>query len=282
VRQSPQGRRARKSARVGRVRQLPDLAGRRVACYCSVSGRDRARVHRSVSTGTDAMAKAHFTTGTFSFLRDLKKNNDRDWFGANRARYREHVQEPAVRFVSDFAPHLEKISGRFRADPRPVGGSIFRIHRDTRFSKDKSPYKTHLGIQFRHESAKSAHTPGFYLHIEPEMVFVGVGIWHPEAPLAKKIREHMIEKPDGWTKATGGKRFRDRLELGGDSLKRPPRGIDPEHPLIEDLKRKDFIASATLPQATVLEPGFIREFSTICSAGSPFVKYICEALALPF
>lgn len=228
------------------------------------------------------MAKAHFSAGTFSFLRELKANNDRDWFQANKERFREHLQEPAIRFVSDFAPHLAKISDRFRADPRPVGGSIFRIYRDTRFSKDKSPYKTHLGIQFRHEAAKSAHTPGFYLHIEPGNVFVGLGIWRPDSTAARKIRAHMVEKPDAWRKAVGSKRFREVFELGGDSLKRAPRGIDPEHPLIEDLKRKDFIAATNLTQKAVLEPGFLREFAGLCRTGSPLVAYICHALALPF
>lgn len=228
------------------------------------------------------MPQAHFTPDTFAFLRDLKANNDRDWFNANKARYRSQMQEPAIRFVTDFAKHLEKISGHFRADPRPVGGSIFRIYRDTRFSKDKSPYKTHLGIQFRHESAKSAYTPGYYLHIEPGSCFVGLGIWHPDGPTVKKIRDRMVERPAEWKKAIGGKRFRDRLELAGDSLVRPPRGYDPEHPLIEDLKRRDFIATTRLTQKAVLETGFVREFAGLCSAGSPLVKFICAALALPY
>lgn len=228
------------------------------------------------------MARSHFSEETLSFLDDLKRNNSRDWFNRNKARYTAHVREPAIRFVTDFGPHLAKISDSFRADPRPVGGSIFRIHRDTRFSKDKSPYKTALGIQFRHESAKSAHTPGFYLHIQPGNVFVGLGIWHPDSATLRKIRAHMIEKPDGWRKAVGGRRFREAMELAGDSLVRPPRGIDPEHPLIDDLKRKDFIGTASLQEAAVLEPGFIREFAGLCRAGSPLVKYLCEALELSY
>lgn len=228
------------------------------------------------------MAEPHFSNETFSFLSDLKANNSRDWFQANKDRFRQHVQEPAVRFVTDFAPVLGRMSGHFRADPRPVGGSIFRIYRDTRFSTDKSPYKTHLGIQFRHEAAKTAHAPGFYLHIEPGTSFVGLGIWRPDGPATKNIRAHIIENPAGWKKAVGGKRFRDRLELAGDSLVRPPRGIDADHPLIDDLMRKDFIATTTFTKKAVLEPGFSHEFAAVCSAGSPLVKYLCEALALPY
>ncbi len=228
------------------------------------------------------MASTHFTGETFSFLTELRANNDRDWFKANRARWVEHVQAPAIRFVTDFAPHLERISSRFRADPRPVGGSIFRIHRDTRFAKDKSPYKTHLGIQFRHEMAKSAHAPGFYLHIEPGNIFVGLGIWRPDGPTLRKIRTHMVEDSAGWKRAVGGRRFRDRLELAGDSLMRPPREIDPEHPLIEDLKRKDLIATARFERRDVLDPGFMRQFAAVCAAGAPLVAYVCEALEIPF
>lgn len=228
------------------------------------------------------MTQTYFSEETFSFLADLKKNNSREWFNRNKARYTTRVREPAIRFVTDFSPHLSKISDRFRADPRPVGGSIFRIHRDTRFSRDKSPYKTALGIQFRHESARTAHTPGFYLHIEPGTVFVGLGIWHPDGGALRKIRGHIVESPAAWKRAIGGKRFREKLELGGDSLMRPPRGIDPGHPLIDDLKRKDFIATAPLDQRSVVKPGFMREFSGLCQAGAPLVQYLCRALELPY
>ena len=87
------------------------------------------------------MANAHFTPRTFSFLRELAGNNNREWFHAHKPRYEEDVRDPALRFIADFAPHLADISTRFRADPRANGGSLFRIYRDTRFSKDKTPYQ---------------------------------------------------------------------------------------------------------------------------------------------
>lgn len=228
------------------------------------------------------MAKAHFTKATFDFLRDLTANNRRDWFEANKARYRADLQEPALRFITDFAAPLRRISKHMRADPRPVGGSLFRIYRDTRFSRDKSPYKTHLGIQFRHEMAKDVHAPGFYVHIEPESVFVGVGMWHPESSALKMIRDRLVDDPAGWKRSAYGKVFRSRFELAGESLKRPPRGYDPDHPLVDDLRRKDFMGVCKLSPAAAKRADFLDQCADICKAGAPLVRYLCKAVDVPF
>jgi uncharacterized protein (TIGR02453 family) len=226
--------------------------------------------------------KGHFTTKTFAFLRDLAENNNREWFQANKDRYEEEVKGPALEFIRDFSEPLKALSPHFRADPRANGGSLFRIYRDTRFSKDKSPYKTFSGIQFRHDRGKDAHAPGFYLHIEPKQCFVGLGIWHPDGKTLKRIREGLVEDGKGWKKAVSGKAFRDHLELSGDSLVRPPRGFEQEHPLIEDLKRKDFIAVARLTQGEVTAPDFLKGFTKYCRAGSPFMAYLCKTLGLQY
>jgi uncharacterized protein (TIGR02453 family) len=226
--------------------------------------------------------RQHFTPAFFRFLRELADNNRRTWFQENRSRYERHVREPALKFVGDFAPYLMRISPHFRADPRPVGGSLFRIHRDTRFSRDKRPYKTAVGIQFRHERGKDAHAPGFYLHLEPGNVFMGVGIWHPDPNTLGAIRQHIVENSRQWSRIARGKQFAARFDLAGDSLKRPPRGFDADHPLIEDLKRKDFIAIAKLKQSTVVQPGLIDRFAAACRAGAPFVRYLCAAVDVPF
>src|SRR5919198_1163641 len=175
----------------------------------------------------------------FSFLADLRANNNREWFAANRERYEEHLLEPALDFVEAFAPRLEKISPHFRAEARPSGGSLFRIHRDTRFSKDKSPYKTNLGIHFRHERAKVAHAPGYYLHIGPGEVFAGGGVWHPGTEAATRIRE----------------------------------GI-----LADDLRRKDFFGGARLSESDVVAPDFVDEYARICRAAAPLMQFLCDAL----
>jgi uncharacterized protein (TIGR02453 family) len=214
----------------------------------------------------------------FDFLRDLKANNDRTWFTAHKDRYEREVRNPALDFIEDFAPHLREISSHFVADPRPSGGSLFRIHRDTRFSKDKSPYKPYTGIQFRHELGKDAHAPGFYLHLEPGSVFAGAGIWHPDQPTLVRIREAIARDPQGWREAIAGERFR----LAGDSLKRAPAGFDPEHPLIEDLKRKDFIGVVTLTEKQLCARGFVERFAQTCRDASPLVRFLCAAVDAPF
>ena len=225
---------------------------------------------------------AYFKPALFKFLRDLVRNNQREWFKANQDRYVESVKEPALRFITDFGPYLHKISPHFNADPRPVGGSLFRIYRDTRFSKDKSPYKTHAGLHFRHEAGKDAYTPGFYLHLEPGNVFVGVGIWHPDNPTLKRIRDAIVADPAHWKRASGGKRFLAQYEVRGDRLKRPPRGYEQGHPLIEDLKWKDYTALSPLTQRDVTSPDFMPQFAAACRAGAPYVKFLCEAIGVPF
>ena len=228
------------------------------------------------------MSTRHFTPATFGFLRDLAANNDRDWFNANKPRYIEKVQEPALEFITDFGRRLEKISPHFTADARVVGGSLFRIQRDTRFSKDKTPYKQNTGVQFRHEAAKDAHAPGYYLHLEPGECFAGVGLWRPETKVAYAIREKIADDPAAWKKAAHGKRFTDVFSLGGDSLVRPPKGFDPEHPYIDDLKRKDFIASTRLTQKQITSEGFIDEYAKLCRSATPLMRFLCEAVGVPF
>lgn len=230
----------------------------------------------------DEKPGVYFTKKTFAFLKELARNNNREWFQANKSAYEEEVKEPSLRFIVDFADHLEGLSPHFRADPRGNGGSLFRIYRDTRFSRDKSPYKSYTGIQFRHAAGKDAHAPGYYLHLEPGGCFFGLGIWHPDGKTLRKIREGLVSDVPGWKKAVGGKAFRSRMEFTGDSLVRSPRGFDPEHPLMEDLKRKDFIAVAPLTQKAVTDAGFMTEFTKLCKAGNPLMAFLCKTLEIPF
>jgi uncharacterized protein (TIGR02453 family) len=229
------------------------------------------------------MAKsAHLTPAAFTFLEDLAANNNRDWFEANKRRYEDELREPALQFVRDFAPHLADISPFFRADARRAGGSMFRIHRDTRFSKDKSPYKAYTGLQFRHERGKDAHCPGFYLHLQPERLFCGVGVWRPDAETLRLIRTAIDADPRSWRKASRAPSFARTFELAGESLKRAPKGYAPDHPLIEDLRRKDFIAVSELTAEQVTAPGFVQDFARLCKTGSPLVEFLCRAIDVPF
>jgi len=218
----------------------------------------------------------------FRFFAELARNNRREWFERNKPRYEADVKQPALRFISDFAAPLARISPHFQAIPSAARGSLFRIHRDVRFSKDKSPFKTHAGLHFRHEAKGDVHAPGFYLHLEPGKSFVGLGIWHPEPPTLKRLRSALAADPAGWRRATGGAAFKRSFALAGDSLKTPPRGFDPEHPLIEDIKRKDFIAIAEVGDAAVVAPAFPARFAKICADGAPFVRWLCKAVGVPF
>jgi uncharacterized protein (TIGR02453 family) len=215
-----------------------------------------------------------FSPELFSFLAELRANNDRDWFEANRARYETHLVEPALEFVEAFGPRLDRISPHFEAIPKRTGGSLFRIFRDTRFSKDKSPYKTNLGLFFRHERAREEPAPGFYLQLAPGDCFAGAGIWHPAGPALKRIREAIASDPDGWAQAKRGQ------EVIGNSLTRPPAGFDRDHPQIEDLKRKDFAALTRFDERGAVRPGFIDDYERACSDALPLMRFLCRALGV--
>jgi uncharacterized protein (TIGR02453 family) len=227
------------------------------------------------------VAERSFTPALFAFLEELKANNTREWFADNKGRYQQDVQEPAIQFIADFEPHLRRISPHFRADARPVGGSLFRIHRDIRFSKDKTPYKTHVGIHFRHRSASDAHAPGFYLHLEPGAVFAAAGIWHPDSATQRSIRDGIAGDDRGWKRATG-QPFGSTYRLIGDTLKRPPPGYTADHPLIEDLKRKDFVGEAPLSERDVTSPGFLDRYARVCKDAAAFLRWLCRAADAPF
>ena len=223
-----------------------------------------------------------FPAGTIRFLRDLEKNNDRDWFNDNKTRYEENFVDPSLAFIAAMAKPLSKISKQMLAIPKKQGGSLMRIYRDTRFSKDKSPYKTNIGIQFRHQSGKDVHAPGFYLHIQPKEVFVGAGVWHPESKLLAAIRSRIDESPKVWTKARDDSAFQEHFALEGESLKRPPRGFDPEHPHIEDLKRKDFMAVKRLKESAIRSEDFVDQIAASLKASKPLMRFICDAVDIPF
>jgi uncharacterized protein (TIGR02453 family) len=190
--------------------------------------------------------------------------------------YQQAVVEPAMLFISNFGGHLAKLSPHFVADARPSRGSLFRIYRDTRFSTDKRPFKTHVGIHFSHTSGKDAHAPVFYLHLEPEQCFAAAGVWHPDNRALTQIRSAIVREPELWRKAIR------KLELEGESLTRPPRGFDSKHPLIEDIKRKDFVASMAFSEAQVCGAKFMRDFVGACRTMLPLVDFTTRALGLKF
>ena len=211
----------------------------------------------------------YFDAETFAFLRELKRHNDREWFTANKERYERSLKEPILQFISDVGPELRKVSRHLVADPRPVGGSMFRIYRDVRFSKDKSPYKTHLGAHFPLGGGMGG--PGYYLHVEPGSCFVAGGMWMPEPATLQSIRERIAERPSDWTKARG------KLDPAEDALKRPPRGFDADDPMIDDIKRKSFTASAPLTDQQMQRSDLVKTFVRGCEKISPLMRFLAGA-----
>ncbi len=223
-----------------------------------------------------------FNKATFNFLDELAANNDRTWFEANKSRYESLVRGPALDFIEAMEPALKSFAPSFRAEPRKVGGSLMRVYRDTRFSRDKTPYKTNIGIQFRHSLGKDVHAPGFYVHIATDECFFAVGCWHPDSDALGQLRDLIAKKSEKWFSARNDRKFVAQWELAGDSLTRPPRGYDAKHPAIEDLKRKDFIAIAPLSIAEVTGGGLVKLASKRFAVTAPFMKFQCEALGIQY
>jgi uncharacterized protein (TIGR02453 family) len=224
-----------------------------------------------------------FSPSFFGFFKELKAHNERAWFEANKERFRGTVQAQMSDFIAAMAPELKKISKEFIADPRPNGGSMFRIHRDVRFARDKRPYKEHAACQFRHRLARDVHAPGFYVHLAPGEVFVGGGLWMPASDALARIRGAIAVKPAMWKKAVAAKAFTVHFGgLEGESLTRPPRGFDAGHPLIADLKRKSFVATRMSPERAARNRAFAAEAAESFRKLDPLMRFLCAALDVPY
>ena len=224
-----------------------------------------------------------FTPKFITFFKALAKNNNREWFNEHKSDYQQSVVQPMCQFIEAMAPRLKRLSPHFIADPRANGGSMFRIYRDVRFSKDKSPYKLHAACQFRHELGKDAHAPGFYVHLSPQEVVFGGGIWMPPNAELSKIRHTIVDNPSEWKRIKSNAKFKKLFGgMGGDGLKRPPKGFDADHPHIEDLKRKSFFAMRHEKVDIILTEHFIDEVEATFKAAKPLMEYICYAQEISF
>lgn len=219
-----------------------------------------------------------FSTETFRFLSQLARNNQRDWFDAHKTDYEQHVREPALAFIASMQAPMASLSPQFLVSAKKLGGSLMRVYRDTRFSHDKTPYKTNIGIQFRHISGKDVHAPGFYLHLSPDECFLATGLWHPEPEALKQIRHYIADNPNAWQRAKSQRAFKTHFQLAGDSLQRMPRGFADDHPHAEDLKRKDFIAVHGFDRAEALKPGFGKFCLSRYRAAGEFMHTLCDAV----
>jgi uncharacterized protein (TIGR02453 family) len=223
-----------------------------------------------------------FQPTLLEFLEQLADNNNRPWFDENKRRYEQEVLGPAMAFIRAFQPKLKRISPYFVASDRRVGGSLMRVYRDTRFHGGDQPYKTNVGIQFRHEQGRDVHAPGFYVHIAPGECFLAVGLWRPEPEPLAQVRRGIVEWPDRWRQAREDRKFRERFYFDGGSLKRPPRGFPADHPWIEDLKRTDFIGVEDMEERDVLDRGYLDRVAASFAASRRFMRFLCDSLKVPF
>ena len=220
---------------------------------------------------------SYFSPEFFKFLRGLARNNNRVWFQKNKQRYERYVLAPSLRFIKDAGAELRAVSPYLVADPRPFGGSLFRIYRDMRFSKDRSPYKTNVAMEFWHRRGGKKSYTGLYLHLAPEDSFAGAGIWHPDPPTLNRVRRAIVSRPEAWkqVKESG-------LKIEGESLKRPPAGFDASHPFVGDLKLKDITAGVRFSNEQVTGPRFMEDFVQATKKLDPLNRFLAKALSLPW
>ena len=219
---------------------------------------------------------AAFSPALFRFMRDLRKNNDREWFTAHKERFEREVKEPALQFIAAFAGELRRIAPHLVADSR----SLFRIHRDIRFSEDKRPYKTEIGIQFRHAGSPDVHAPCFYLHLAPGDVFAGAGVWRPNGAALADVRDAIAASPAAWRRAIGAPEFAERWALANEYLQRVPRGYDADHKCAADLKRKNFLAMTGFTERDACAPDFSERLADAWRASAPLMRFLTRALDL--
>ncbi|MCR9294199.1 MAG: DUF2461 domain-containing protein [bacterium] len=223
-----------------------------------------------------------FPKDTLRFLAALERNNDRQWFAENKSRYEAAFLEPSLELIRSMEKPLAKTAPLLVADAKKSGGSLMRIYRDTRFSSDKTPYKTNIGIHFRHASGKDVHAPGVYLHIANDGCFLGAGIWRAPSDALRAIRQYMCEHPDEWKRVAGNKNFRENFSLYDDRLRTAPRGFPKDHPLVEDLKLKSFIGTAPLSAEDISSPLLSSRLQQLIRQARPLMNFLCTALNQPY
>lgn len=224
-----------------------------------------------------------FTPASFDFLRQLAANNDRAWFEPRKAEFQKLCRDPALKVIEALVEPLAALSPHFIASAKPVGGSLFRLHRDTRFSKDKTPYKAWLGIRLKHAAEKERfEAPLFYVHLGPDECFAGGGLWHPSPPTLAKVRNFIAANPNALTAVLEDKAFQRDFRRGGESTTRPPRGFDPAHPLIEEIKRKDFVAMGAITEAQACSDRLVEIVMQRLRGSAALVDYLCAALDVEF
>ena len=228
-----------------------------------------------------------FTSEALTFLRSLRRNNRRDWFTAQRERYETVVRRPLMELVEEMDARFARFAPEMVGDPRR---SVFRIHRDVRFSADKSPYKTHAACWFFHRDAgkgvggTNPHGgAGFYFHIEPGASIVAAGLWMPPAESLRRVRQALAEDHAGFLKTVRARAVARRFGALSDEavLRRVPRGFDPDHPAAEWLRYRSFTVSRELSPDELLSPALADTLERDYRMLLPFVRWLNRACGFP-
>jgi uncharacterized protein (TIGR02453 family) len=217
-----------------------------------------------------------FPREALSFLRKLKRNNNRAWFQAHRTEYEECVRFPMQTLIADLARDMAGVAPEIEFHPVR---SIFRIYRDVRFSTNKAPYKTNIAASFEVRSgAGPTETPGLYVGIEPGEIWVGGGLYMPTAPQLKAIRRSIAEEPEGWLAVVEAPRFRKVFGgIDGEKLSRAPLGYPADHPMIEHLKHKQLYAGVVLDDAACHSPRFLKKVESVFTDLMPLIRWLVKA-----
>jgi uncharacterized protein (TIGR02453 family) len=217
-----------------------------------------------------------FTRQISSFLRALKRNNDREWFKARRDEYDAHVHEPMVAVIERLAQDFKRFAPELIASPKQ---SMFRIYRDTRFSSNKKPLKTHAAAVFRTRDLPKPQGAGLYFEIAPGWVWMGGGMWRPEPPELVRIREHIADTWPEMRSLTRAAGFRRRFEeLSSETMTRVPRGYPSDHPAADYLRHRQFYGGAEFPASLAYSREFYPTLVATFKALMPLVRFLNEPL----
>jgi uncharacterized protein (TIGR02453 family) len=217
-----------------------------------------------------------FTPKTLSFLRSLKRHNEREWFNAHRDEYERDVKGPMLALVERLAVDLASFAPELEASPR---ASLFRIHRDTRFSEDKSPYKTEVGCLLPHRDLPKHRGACLYLQIGPAGSMVFGGLYRPEPADLQAVREHLAANYGRFRAINESPLFRRAAgPVEGESLRRVPRGFAPDHPAAEVLKLKQYLFGRDFPSAFATSPGYYRQALALMRRMMPMIRFLNEPL----
>ena len=220
-------------------------------------------------------ATAPFTPATLTFLRALKRNNNRAWFLERKADYERDVQRPMQLVIERLGREFESFAPEQMADPKK---SLYRIWRDTRFSGDKRPLKTNVAAVFPHRRGTRHTSAGFYIEIEAKWVFAGGGLYMPEPASLLRIREQIAKTPADFRSIVTSEPLMRLGGVHGECLKRVPRGFRSDHPAADDLKRKQFLAFKEWPPELMTSPEFWDEVLPVFRAIAPMVRYLNDAM----